>query len=789
MIKTLSTCLAACLALVLAFSLIGCGSESGGIEEEPEELVLQTYDERCVFCHGPGRDQDVAEVHSATDTLTITNIAVTVPNNDTTGGPPTVTFTVFNQDGASITGLTEFGFTIAKLIPGADGDSSRWQSYINEVQEVGNEPSFWPPATDGVAPDGTTAIQATLESDGTLTDHGLTGGIPGNYTYVFSTDLSAISTGNGEVLDVPYEPLLTHRLAIESPREEPSTSAFVDFVPNDLPAMGTGPTRSIAVSASCNECHANLATHGDHRVNVEYCVTCHNPGSADPHSGNTVDFKVMIHKIHRGENLPSVEAGGQYAIWGFSNVKHDFSEVVYPQDIRNCTKCHDGADAETPDGDNWKTVPTMEACGSCHDDVDFDNHPEAGEVQEDNSECADCHPASGVPDDDKIPVPAAHEIPAQVAAAAFEYNIIDISNTEPGEFPVVTFSVTDPTKADTPYDILDDPEFTAPAGASRVAIIIGWVTTDYNNTDSGSTPAQPISINALTDAVDNSDGTFTVESTVAIPADIEGSSGVVAIEGHPAVESVPGSGTFDLRVPVKSVVKSFPITDATAQDRRDVVDVDRCNQCHGFLSLHGGNRNNEVRVCVICHNANATDINQRPDDPEETADGKVEQAIDFKYMIHAIHGAQFREEGIVVYGFGGAEHDFSHVLLPNPSGPGTENLNLKNCESCHTDGTFELPLDEHVSTTTISTGEDLADPDDDTDITPTASVCSSCHENILAKTHMADNGGSFDFVLYAPETPAADGQTQADLCGPGPISTQPPGHTTRTDCCSCHGVK
>jgi OmcA/MtrC family decaheme c-type cytochrome len=214
------------------------------------------------------------------------------------------------------------------------------------------------------------------------------------------------------------------------------------------------------------------------------------------------------------------------------------------------------------------------------------------------------------------------------------------------------------------------------------------------------------------------------------------------------------------------------------------MDVDKCDQCHGLLSHHGANRNNETQVCVICHNANATDINRRPDDPDDTADGKVEETIDFKHMIHAIHAAQFREDGIVVYGFGDTEHDFSHVHLPN----GSENL--KNCEGCHLSGTFELSLDTNdLLTTTISTGSNPADPDDDTDITPIASVCSSCHDSTVAKTHMDENGGDFDFLKFAPGTSDTDEQTQADLCGPGLISAQPGGHTTRTDCCTCHPVQ
>jgi OmcA/MtrC family decaheme c-type cytochrome len=687
------------------------------------------------------------------------------------GGTIRVSFRLFDA-GSPIAFFdpNDIRFTIAKLVPAAGGNSSFWQSYINDIETKA-------PGDPGTTDDGTTAIQADYErastAGGTFTDNE-----DGSYTYEFSFDINNVT----DPIVVVYNASLTHRVAMQV--SDNVDNAFWDFVPDLSPAA----TRDIAVNESCNECHIKLGLHGGDRIALEYCVTCHNPGSEDANSGNTIDFKVMVHKIHYGENLPSVEAGGEYAIWGFENTKHDYSDVVYPQDIRNCTKCHDGAD-----GDNWKEAPTREACGSCHDDVDFETGANHDGGEADNDDCSEneCHPPVNS-EEEGISVTDAHVIPDQAAAGRFQYNIIEPTDTTiiaPGGFPVVTFSVTNPMDGNAPYNILNDSEFTAPDGASRLAILIGWVTTDYNNTGSGSTPAQPISIDALTAAVDNLNGTFTVTSTVPIPADITGSSGVVGIEGHPAVESDPGSGEFDLRVPVQSVVESFAITDPPPEDRRVVVDVDNCNQCHGYLSLHGANRNNEPQVCVICHNANATDINRRPENPAQAADGKVEETIDFKHMIHAIHGAQFREEGIVVFGFGGTEHDFSHVHLPS----GSENL--KNCGGCHvidpdTDlGTFELPLDSNVQTTTVSTGDNAADPDDDTDITPIASICSSCHDSTSAKTHMAENGGEFEFLLFAPDTSDTDGQSQTDLCGPGPISAQPGGHTSRTDCCSCHAIQ
>jgi OmcA/MtrC family decaheme c-type cytochrome len=688
------------------------------------------------------------------------------------GGTVTISFRLFDSDnnlvpipvgpGQELTS-NDIRFTIAKLAPGAGGVND-WQSYINQIEtkeagDPGNAPDGTP------IPEGDRKVQATSErasaSGGVFTDTG-----NGTYAYQLSFDITSVTdplTGD----PIVYDETLTHRVAMQV--SDNVANAFLDFVP-DGSAVAT--TRDIADNASCNECHIKLGLHGGDRIQVEYCVTCHNPGTADVNSGNTVDFKVMIHKIHSGEDLPEVDAGGEYAIWGFGNSKHDYSTVVYPQDRRNCTKCHDSADAATPDGDNWKDVPSTLACTSCHEAPDALEYPT-------------------FPNLTAAEIETAHEIPAQIAGAAYEYNLISVTdpdggNVDPGDLVKVTFSVTDPTSADAAYDIATHPAFTSrTGGASRLAILIGWDNTDYTNTNSGSTPAQPISLNPLFGgATDNGDGTFSVTSTVAIPANITG-SGVAAIEGHPAGD-FDSDGTYSDRIPVTNVFMNFPITDAAAEQRRSVVDVANCNKCHGTLSLHGNNRTNEPQVCVICHNADATDIEVRPGGGAVGADGKVEEAIDFKYMIHAIHAGAaeehgFRENGIVVYGFGGSIHDFSEVRMP----AGFDNLT--NCTGCHDGDTFALPLGDNVLPTTVLTGTDEADPDDDDNITPMSSVCSSCHDTLEDKTHMAEQGGLFDFTPFAPASGSGGGSSEADLCGPGPISAQPAGHTGRLDCCSCHG--
>lgn len=688
---------------------------------------------------------DAAEINPAITDVTITS-------------QPVVTFTLSDGGDNPIVGLPagSIRFTIAKLTPGTDGNPSTWQSYVNTVEEA-----------NGIGPGTEDQIQATREvgSAGTLVDNG-----DGSYVYTFATDVANVT----DPIPVSYDPTLTHSVGFEIRGFVPVDNPTYTFQPSDGATSGIF-TRDIVKTATCNVCHNKLALHGNGRFETPYCVTCHNPGSTDAQSGNTVDMTVMIHKIHRGAQLPSVIAGGEYAIWGFADIKHDYSDVIFPQDIRNCMNCHNQNDPDTPDAIDWITMPSMQACGACHDDVNFmtgENHSDANIAVPDNASCTTCHSDTGFVG----PVDESHAILVQGAAQAFQYNILSATDTGQGQNPIVTFCVTNPTQPVDPppanpnacntaatYDIANDAPFVQPGGASRVAIDLGWNTVDYTNIGSGSavpgfrpgSAAQVVSLDPLGgNATDNMDGTFTMTSNVAVPINVSGSL-VVAIEGHPAVD-VNGDGVAD-RLPVTGATDFFGITDNPAVARRKVVDIANCNQCHQQLSLHGDNRTDNIDLCVSCHNADATDIRARNEagvDASNSADGGDEVAVDFKRMIHRIHAGN-----VVVYGFGGSLHDYRDVEYPGI---------LSDCTACHVGDTY-YPVDAQVLATTYDTGDgttaSLADPTDDLNITANAAVCSSCHPSESAAAHMELNGAAFDAMQALDGTlTSASGRPVFETC-------------------------
>ncbi len=102
------------------------------------------------------------------------------------------------------------------------------------------------------------------------------------------------------------------------------------------------PRRLVVDIANCNTCHNRLALHGGQRLNTVECVICHNPNESDaarrPEDQDppeSVDFKRMIHRIHTGEELAQI-----YTVYGFGGSVNNFNDVLFPGDLRDCTKCH-----------------------------------------------------------------------------------------------------------------------------------------------------------------------------------------------------------------------------------------------------------------------------------------------------------------------------------------------------------------------------------------------------------------------------------------------------------------
>ncbi len=675
------------------------------------------------------------------------NVAITAISVPAGGGAPTVTVSLTNDLDQGLTGLpaANIRFAISQLTPGSNGGSSEWQSYITRSSA------------------GIPNAQGTTETatNGTYVDNN-----DGTYAYTFASALTDYPGGPA------YDETKTHRIGIEIrtnsggflPENIPANNAPMDFLPT-----GGAPlfTRLIVDSDTCNACHDNLAFHGEGRFDIEYCVLCHNPSSIDGDTGNTVDFKRLIHNIHSGRD--------GFQIVGYGGNTHDWSDVVWPQDIRNCQTCHEESDTSTPQASNYRLVANRAACGTCHYDdgtpgngeheyaIENGTHP-AGFMFADDTQCLDCHGPTGTVTNSEgrlVQIPVAHEIRDRTAAEAFQFNILDVTGTAPGQFPSVRFSVTDPTNGDAPYNIQTDAPFTVCAGgASRLSVDVAWSTTDYTNAGSGLLPALPIQMNPLTacggTSTDNMDGSFTVTSGTAIPAGTTGSA-LVAIEGHPAVDAYD-DGTPD-RLAVTNAVAYVAITDTTPVPRRSVVNIEKCNDCHNQLSMHGNNRTDEPEVCVACHNPNMTDIDRRAGTCLATL-GADDSPIDFKRMIHAMHTSGEIGVPFNVCGYGNSVHIFDYIY------PGK----LNNCEGCHLEDTY-YPVDPSRVLGTTVDANDPATPTDDRVISPNTSVCSACHTSTLAAEHMQQNGGDFNATKAANYVLISSGVETCGVChGPGRVA-------------------
>lgn len=260
--------------------------------------------------------------------------------------------------------------------------------------------------------------------------------------------------------------------------------------------------REVVTKENCNQCHVTVQMHGGSYRDPKLCVTCHTAGAEDSNSVNddtdntpqTIEFKVLIHKLHNGAHLPSVLGVATYPDgtrdYGATPVlyqvggrtAHDFYKVKFPRwpnmgypmprdtgydaltsdqkaqedairkGVTDCNVCHgdDGGAVVAPaQGDVYKTKPSRRVCGSCHDDINwsqlYTSNNQTMPVQANDDNCALCHTASGT----SLSVQTAHLHPSNDSVlnpgmnAAVTLTPSDGVTLDPGEKMQVALSITD----------------------------------------------------------------------------------------------------------------------------------------------------------------------------------------------------------------------------------------------------------------------------------------------------------------------------------------------------------
>lgn len=327
---------------------------------------------------------------------------------------PVVRFTVRNSKGAGVRNIAPANFggiALLQLVPGnptAGGNGQALDTWISHITNCA------------------TCTSSTETASATsLVDNG-----DGTYVYTFAKDVVNPTAFDGgmAIAGVAFDANAVHRFAMrlgDSARLNPFRPVDVTFDYIPMTGANVDGQNDKVNTNNCLSCHnqwrANAKNlggatpfHGGQRYDVRYCVVCHNDQrkySGNAISGNAViaeptivgnvmtppagrtniavlrgeaiiNLPVFAHKIHAGEHLT---LQGNYAGMGT-----EITEFMFPQDVRNCTKCHSSA----AKADNWKTKPSRRACGACHDSVDFasgQGHGPSNLVQANDNNCTTCH--------------------------------------------------------------------------------------------------------------------------------------------------------------------------------------------------------------------------------------------------------------------------------------------------------------------------------------------------------------------------------------------------------------
>jgi len=516
---------------------------------------------------------------------------------------------------------------------------------------------------------------------------------------------------------------------------------------------------SVANVEGCELCHGSpYMKHGYRAAAVENlptfaaCKTCH----YDDRNGNHQDWQQMVDDPvawGNGDNAKIPAYAYTANVMNDTHMSHAM-EFPYPMSMSNCNTCHEGKLDKVTDDDFF----VAETCKSCHpvkstptQYVQSKRAPAMEDIWAEkgvdgfhnmNLDCSGCHKAGGNT--------ALSEI-----HTGYDSKIYAANGDRYSE--LYTAEITSLSMADGKVDI----RFT---GSTDLMTAPGVLVSFY-----GYDTKQFIVSSHSRDADRNRLGEFTIGDTSPyfteeadsvqgnwhVTLDTNAYSEDLGIQEKIAngiirrleVSIRPTVEVDDVTLATNGVSKTLDMTSNAIDDNyfkgaNAVVDVEGCNKCHDALAttFHSADRGGDITLCKHCH------VPGNGGSHLEMASREIAS------YVHAIHSFQAFDPGDI--NFADPVEAKRYALHIEHTFP---NFTIKNCESCHLEGVFDVP-DQAESMPAILSAADINDAGPNGEDTwmrnigavpsyvvgPASKACGGCHRADIINEDLAGELAAFN---------------------------------------------
>ena len=520
---------------------------------------------------------------------------------------------------------------------------------------------------------------------------------------------------------------------------------------------------SAANNDGCVKCHTDPylkhgyiygQVDGDPATDFYTCKACHQDNAEGGHYEwqLLVDDPALAQKYLAGEVELTEDQKAQYAyetsVMNDVHMSHAM-EFPYPQSMANCTTCHEGK-LDTVLSDANFTVKT---CKSCHPvtgseeagttDVALstiippDLH---GSMDLATTDCTTCHAEGGL-------APSFKQIHSGYDKAIYTADGMRYSDA-------VTVTVDSASFADNKltfkFSAVESPDLegidTTTITPTVMVGLYGYDTKDYivgpherlvddngdgtiDNKDQRALEYVVGEEHPRFTTVSAEGGSWEVTADLSTWADLMISDTVKRVEIAVMPALLDADGTM---VAIDAPSRTF---DLAANDFADdfyapIAKVgDGCNTCHDALSttFHEPDRSGNLVVCRMCHIT-------------KSGGSHLEmQSRSLDSYVHAIHSFQAFDIGDIDFADPVQAMEYEHHIgFPYPTHGNT------NCESCHVEGTYDVPAQDKslagiLSASAVVTSTDRAIGEVPSYVTgPASRACGACHRAALINE---DNAG------------------------------------------------